>query len=74
MKRRHASEMPFSWCSPRMPIPGTRRRRYLEDNIAASNVMLDGEDLARLGALEATGDRYTDMASVRGDTKTAQAS
>jgi aryl-alcohol dehydrogenase-like predicted oxidoreductase len=57
-----------------VPIPGTRRRPYLEENVAASNVILDAGDLARLGALEAAGDRYPDMASVRGDTKVAQAS
>jgi aryl-alcohol dehydrogenase-like predicted oxidoreductase len=52
-----------------VPIPGTRRRRYLEENVGASNVILDARDLALLGALQASGDRYADMASVRGDTR-----
>jgi aryl-alcohol dehydrogenase-like predicted oxidoreductase len=44
------------------PIPGTKRRRYLEDNIGALDVELSQEDLARLGALgSARGDRYADM-------------
>jgi aryl-alcohol dehydrogenase-like predicted oxidoreductase len=57
-----------------VPIPGTRRRRYLEENIAATDVTLDADDLARLGALEAAGDRYPDMAAVRGETPAAQLS
>ena len=31
-----------------MPIPGTKRRRYLEDNVAAAAVELTDDDLARL--------------------------
>jgi aryl-alcohol dehydrogenase-like predicted oxidoreductase len=53
-----------------VPIPGTRRRRYLEENVAASDVTLDADDLARLDSLDAAGDRYADMAAVRGDSKT----
>ncbi|HEX6425094.1 MAG TPA: aldo/keto reductase [Acidimicrobiales bacterium] len=41
-----------------VPIPGTKRRRYLEENVAALDVALAVEDLSRLGALTATGDRY----------------
>jgi aryl-alcohol dehydrogenase-like predicted oxidoreductase len=33
------------------PIPGTKRRRYLEDNIGALDVDLSQEDLSRLDAL-----------------------
>jgi aryl-alcohol dehydrogenase-like predicted oxidoreductase len=51
-----------------VPIPGTRRRRYLEENVAAANVALDPEDVALLGSLQAAGERYVDMAAVRGDT------
>ena len=50
-----------------VPIPGTRRRRYLEENIAAVEVILDADDLARLDSFEPAGDRYADMATVRGD-------
>jgi aryl-alcohol dehydrogenase-like predicted oxidoreductase len=42
-----------------VPIPGTKRRRYLEENVAAANVTLTDDDLARLGGLEAAGDRNT---------------
>jgi aryl-alcohol dehydrogenase-like predicted oxidoreductase len=49
------------------PIPGTKRRRYLEDNIGALDVVLSGEDLARLDALgAAAGDRYADMSPLNG--------
>ena len=44
------------------PIPGTKRRTYLEDNIGALDVELSQEDLSRLDALgSARGDRYADM-------------
>jgi aryl-alcohol dehydrogenase-like predicted oxidoreductase len=48
-----------------VPIPGTRRRTYIEQNAAASGVELTAEDLAQLDELgEAAGDRYTDMSTV----------
>jgi len=48
-----------------VPIPGTRRRTYLEQNAAASEIELTPEDLAQLAELgEAAGDRYTDMSTV----------
>lgn len=31
-----------------IPIPGTRRRTYLEDNVGAADVKLDDDDLAKL--------------------------
>src|SRR5208282_4012460 len=31
-----------------VPIPGTKRRKYLEENVAALNVQLSAEDLARI--------------------------
>ncbi len=43
-----------------VPIPGTKKRRWLNENIAASNIVLDAADLARLdksfppGAVEGT--------------------
>jgi aryl-alcohol dehydrogenase-like predicted oxidoreductase len=51
-----------------VPIPGTKRVRYLEENAAAADVELTDEDLRRLdeafppGAAE--GDRYPDMSTV----------
>jgi aryl-alcohol dehydrogenase-like predicted oxidoreductase len=45
-----------------VPIPGTKRVRYLEDNAGAVDVHLDASDLRELNALEATaaGERYND--------------
>jgi aryl-alcohol dehydrogenase-like predicted oxidoreductase len=51
-----------------VPIPGTKRRRYLEENIAATEIDLDEEDLRRLDEAappgETAGDRYPDMSTV----------
>ena len=53
-----------------IPIPGTRRRRHLEDNIGALDVHLSNEDLERIQstvpAEAVAGERYTEqgMASV----------
>jgi aryl-alcohol dehydrogenase-like predicted oxidoreductase len=40
-----------------VPIPGTKRRTYLEENVGALAVELTPEDLARLDALIPAGDR-----------------
>jgi aryl-alcohol dehydrogenase-like predicted oxidoreductase len=50
-----------------VPIPGTKRRRYLEENAAAADVELTAEDLARIEAeLPAVaGERY-DAAGMAG--------
>ncbi len=51
-----------------VPIPGTKRRTYLEQNAAAADIELTDEDLARIDAElpEAAGARYDEsgMASV----------
>ena len=51
-----------------VPIPGTKRRRYLEENVAATEINLTEDDLRRLdeaAPVGATaGDRYPDMSSV----------
>ena len=48
-----------------VPIPGTKRRSYLEQNVRALEVALDADDLERLnGAGSAQGDRYHDMSRV----------
>lgn len=45
-----------------VPIPGTKRRKYLDENIAALDVKLSAEDLRRLDEIlppgAAAGDRY----------------
>jgi aryl-alcohol dehydrogenase-like predicted oxidoreductase len=49
------------------PIPGTKRRRYLEENIGALDVELSRDDVARLdGLATARGDRYADMSPLNG--------
>ena len=51
-----------------VPIPGTKRRRYLEENVAATEVVLDEDDLRRLDEAappgQTAGDRYPDMSTV----------
>jgi aryl-alcohol dehydrogenase-like predicted oxidoreductase len=48
-----------------VPIPGTKRRRYLEDNAAALDIALTTADLASLEQVGvAHGDRYADMSGV----------
>ena len=51
-----------------VPIPGTKRRAYLEQNLEASELELDASDLARLDEAAprgaAHGDRYADMSSL----------
>jgi aryl-alcohol dehydrogenase-like predicted oxidoreductase len=67
-----ASQIALAWVLGRgedvVPIPGTKRRRYLEENAEAVDVELTDEELERLeqafpqGA--AAGDRYPDMSSI----------
>ena len=49
-----------------VPIPGTKRLRYLEENLGAAGVTLEAEDLAWLDTNigEPTGQRYADMSTV----------
>jgi aryl-alcohol dehydrogenase-like predicted oxidoreductase len=59
-----------------VPIPGTKRRSYLEENVGALAVQLSGEDLARLGEIAppgiAEGGRYPDAAYAYGDSPERQ--
>ena len=42
-----------------LPIPGTKRLRYLEENVAAAALELTSDDLDELDAIpEAQGSRY----------------
>jgi aryl-alcohol dehydrogenase-like predicted oxidoreductase len=51
-----------------VPIPGTKRRRYLEENVEAIDIELTDEELERIerafprGA--AAGERYPDMSTI----------
>jgi aryl-alcohol dehydrogenase-like predicted oxidoreductase len=53
-----------------VPIPGTKRVGYLEENAAAAEVSLDVEDLGRIDELlpagAVAGDRYADMSTIDG--------
>jgi aryl-alcohol dehydrogenase-like predicted oxidoreductase len=46
------------------PIPGTKRRTYLEDNLGALSVELSAADLDQLDGVSVHGDRYPDMSPV----------
>ncbi|MET3433436.1 aryl-alcohol dehydrogenase-like predicted oxidoreductase [Herbaspirillum seropedicae] len=62
------SQLALAWVMAQdphiVPIPGTKRRRYLEDNAGAVGVRLAPEDLQALDAIfprgAAAGERYTD--------------
>jgi len=51
-----------------VPIPGTKRRSYLEENVAATEIELSEEDLARIDEAAplgvTAGDRYASMANI----------
>jgi aryl-alcohol dehydrogenase-like predicted oxidoreductase len=51
-----------------VPIPGTKRLRYLEENVAAAEIELSEQELRRIAAAApqgaAAGDRYADMSPV----------
>ncbi|MDQ1399249.1 MAG: hypothetical protein QOK20_1181 [Acidimicrobiaceae bacterium] len=52
-----------------VPIPGTRRRRYLEENVGALDIALTADESTQLDSLRAAGDRYPDMSFVQGNTR-----
>ncbi len=65
-KKVTASQLALAWVLAQgedvVPIPGTKRRKYLEQNAAAVQVRLDAEDLRRIDEAAprgaAAGDRY----------------
>src|SRR5215203_3033769 len=67
-----ASQLALAWLLHQgediVPIPGTKRRKYLEENVAAVGITLTDEELKRIeeaapkGA--ASGERYSDMSPV----------
>jgi aryl-alcohol dehydrogenase-like predicted oxidoreductase len=57
------AQVAIAWCLAQgehvLPIPGTKRMRYLEENVAAGEVRLSPDDLRELDALpQAVGARY----------------
>jgi aryl-alcohol dehydrogenase-like predicted oxidoreductase len=61
-----ASQLALAWVLARgedvVPIPGTKRRKYLEENVAALDVELTADDMARIEEVApkgvAAGERY----------------
>jgi aryl-alcohol dehydrogenase-like predicted oxidoreductase len=43
-----------------VPIPGSKRRNHVEENAAAATIELTGDELARLDAIRAVGERSLD--------------
>jgi aryl-alcohol dehydrogenase-like predicted oxidoreductase len=67
-----ASQLALAWVLSRgedvVPIPGTKRVSYLEENAAAAEVTLTTDDLARIDEVApvgvTAGDRYPDMSPI----------
>jgi aryl-alcohol dehydrogenase-like predicted oxidoreductase len=67
-----AGQLALAWVMAQgddvVPIPGTKRRSYLDQNVEAVELELSAEDLARLDEIApagaAAGDRYPDMSFV----------
>lgn len=67
-----AGQLALAWVQHRgsdvVPIPGTKRLKYLEENVAAAALELSADDLAAIEAAvpasAVAGDRYADMSSV----------
>ena len=68
-KKCTAAQLALAWVVAQgndiVPIPGTKRRKYLEENISALGVRLSKEDLARINEIAppgaAAGARYNDQ-------------
>ena len=67
-----AGQLALAWVLSRgedvVPNPGTKRRTYLRENVAALDLTLSDEDLAAIEEVfpagAASGDRYADMSSI----------
>jgi aryl-alcohol dehydrogenase-like predicted oxidoreductase len=67
-----AGQLALAWVLSRgedvVPIPGTKRRSYLEENVAAAEIELSEEDLARIEEAApagiTAGERYADMSTI----------
>lgn len=63
-----SSQLALAWIIAKgaLPIPGTKRVKYVEQNIAATKVELNSNDLDRLESIiplgTPTGNRYDDAA------------
>jgi aryl-alcohol dehydrogenase-like predicted oxidoreductase len=67
-----AGQLALAWVLGRgediVPIPGTKRRSYLEENVAAAAIELSAEDLARIDEAAplgvTAGERYANMSPI----------
>jgi len=76
-RERHctASQLALAWVLAQgedlVPIPGTKRRKYLEENLAAIDIKLTQADLARIDEADpkgvAAGERYPERAMMAVD-------
>jgi aryl-alcohol dehydrogenase-like predicted oxidoreductase len=72
-KHCQASQLALAWLLAKgediVPIPGTKRRKYLEENLAAIGIQLTPQELARINAAAphgaAAGPRYSEAAMIR---------
>ncbi|HEV2490280.1 MAG TPA: aldo/keto reductase [Candidatus Acidoferrales bacterium] len=72
-KRCQPAQLAIAWLLAQgediVPIPGTKRRKYLDENLAAIDIPLTSQDLARLNAAAprgiASGPRYGEAAMSR---------
>jgi aryl-alcohol dehydrogenase-like predicted oxidoreductase len=63
-----AAQLSLAWLLAQgedvVPIPGTKRRKYLQENAAAANIQLSSSDLAAINEIltknAVAGERYTD--------------
>jgi aryl-alcohol dehydrogenase-like predicted oxidoreductase len=67
----NAAQIALAWVlaqgSDITAIPGTKRRKYLEQNAGASEIKLSGDDLKLLNSIgQAAGPRYADMSTIDG--------
>ena len=68
-KKATASQVALAWLLHQgkdiVPIPGTKKRKWLEQNAASAELKLSADDLRTLGSAgEAAGARYADMRSI----------
>ncbi len=64
-----AGQLALAWVLSRgddiVPIPGTKRRAYLEENLGAENITFTAAELAKLDAIAphgaAAGTRYPEL-------------
>ncbi|MEI9996958.1 MAG: aldo/keto reductase [Rhizomicrobium sp.] len=58
------SQVALAWLLQRgphiVPIPGTKRRKYLEENLGAASLALSADDVAKLESVAVSGPRYTE--------------